>query len=352
MESASAGIDGRLIFSAFTRSRPSSPPSSDRSTIARPGGRRAMASSAAWRLPASAQTTRSGSLSIRAVSPRRISGWSSTMRIAFFPGVRSGGLADMAPLLCWRRRQRKQASDNRTFRSSSFRPQPSADQTRPVVHRIQPNACDGGAATANSDAVVADAQASLPIAKAQADADSTTSSVRDGVAHRLLGDAIEVRLDRGVQTGKTTIAGEGARDRVKRLDIRRQDLQRGGEPHLREAPRVEAARVADRLLQQRGDLRCGRRRRVAAPSQLAGEGRAQRGDARQVLAQAVMQLAPHALLFPIAGLDQRSFKPRLAGDVARRRANRLPLRQEDRVPQKPPVDAVLAPKAILKVDGS
>ena len=123
---------------------------------------------------------------------------------------------------------------------------------RPVVHRMQPNACDGGGATRNSDAIVADAQASLPIAKTEADTDSTPSSVRDRVAHRLLGDAIEVRLDRRVQTGKTTIAGEGARDRVKRLDIRRQDPQRGGEPHLREAPGVEAARevarVADCLL--------------------------------------------------------------------------------------------------------
>lgn len=196
---------------------------------------------------------------------------------------------------------------------------------------------------------------SLPIAKTHADADSISSSVRERVAHRLLGDAIVVRLDGGVKSWKTTIAGEGARDRVKRLDIRRQDLQRGGEPHLREAARIEAARevagVADRLLQQCGDLRCGRRRRIAAPGQLAGEGRAQRGDAGQVLAQAVMKLAPHAPLFPITGLDQRSFKPLLAGDVARRRANRLPLRREDCVPLKPPIGTVLAPKAILIVDG-
>ncbi len=172
------------------------------------------------------------------------------------------------------------------------------------------------------------------------------------VAHRLLGDAIEVRFDRGAQTRKRTIASEGARDRVQRPDIRRQDLQRCGEPHLREACRVETARevagVADRLLQQCGDLRCGRRRRVAAPSQLAGKGRAQRGDAGQVLAQAVMQLPPHALLFPVAGFDQLAFKPLLAGDVAGRGANRLPRRQKDRIPPKLPGGAALAAKPGLE----
>ncbi len=116
-----------------------------------------------------------------------------------------------------------------------------------------------------------------------------------------------MRLDRGVQTRKITIAGEGARDRVKRLDIRRQRLQRGGEPHLREAAGAQAARevagVADRLLQQDGDLGGGRLRRVVACGELAGERRAQRGDAGEILAQPVMQLRPQALPFPIAGLD-------------------------------------------------
>ncbi len=60
-----------------------------------------------------------------------------------------------------------------------------ADQTRPVVHRIQPHAGAAAGATRNSHTVVADAQACLPIAKTQADADPAASSVRDRVADRL-----------------------------------------------------------------------------------------------------------------------------------------------------------------------
>jgi hypothetical protein len=63
-----------------------------------------------------------------------------------------------------------------------------------------------------------------------------------------------------------------------------------------------------------------------------------------------MQLAPEALFFLIARLDELALQPFLVGDVTGRRADETPRPREHCPPLQASVDAVLAPKAILEAD--
>jgi hypothetical protein len=139
---------------------------------------------------------------------------------------------------------------------------------------------------------------------------------------------------------------------VQHLDIRRESIKHRGKAELRQACRIETAGevagVSDGLLQQSGDLPGGGRCRVGARRQLSGQRRGERGDACEILAQAVMQVSPDPLFFPVPGLDDFPFQPLAAGNVAGCGVDQSALRRANRVPLQPPVGAILASTTILK----
>ena len=110
----------------------------------------------------------------------------------------------------------------------------------------------------HADAIVADAQEALPVLHAQADFDPLCASVGHGIVHRLLRDAIEVRLDLGAKTVHGPVTLERAGDAKAVVNIECQGLERRVETGLVQALRAETAGqvagLADGLVQQCVDL--------------------------------------------------------------------------------------------------
>ena len=139
---------------------------------------------------------------------------------------------------------------------------------------------------------------------------------------------------------------------MHRLDVGCKNFERDGKAHSRQADRVEPvskiARLPDRLLQQHGDVGSCSGRRIGARSELAGKRGAQRRNACEILAQAVVQFARYAFLFSVAGLDQFALQPSFVRDVARGGADHPASRQEDGVPLQQPLRPVLAAEATVE----
>src|SRR5271156_2825664 len=120
-----------------------------------------MASNRAWRVLTAACTARSGSDSMRAVNPRRSTGWSSTTSSAFRAGwTGSVGVAHIA----WTftrlasRRQAQGARDHCPALGSPRHREATADRARPIVHRMQPHPITMTIIFRQPKAIVLDAQ--------------------------------------------------------------------------------------------------------------------------------------------------------------------------------------------------
>jgi len=275
------------------------------------------------------------------------------MKIAFLAWrVRLVFFAGMASLLRWVGRQAERAGDCRSVPGKPLHLQGGANQARPIVHVMQPDAVPREGLLRNSHAIVPDAHEASPIPKAQADFDPSSPSVGNGVIHGFFGDAIRVRLDLGGKPEKRTITLESAGDPEQGLDIRGEGLERRRKTDLLQAHRIETpgqvACVTDGLVQQSGDLGGLNRRGFGVCCELSRKRRTESGDAGQVLAQSVMQLPPRALSFSITGLKNFVFQNFVLGDVAGDRIDLSPATQTIRVPLKPLIRAILAAIAILE----
>ncbi len=164
-----------------------------------------------------------------------------------------------------------------------------------------------------ADAVVGHGQDQPPIEPAiQADGDPSGVGMFDGAGHRLLGDAVE--LDEMFVAARRTGQMLAVLDRdagrpahaPRKLCQGRPDFP-GGELHRPKSP-GEVVGLTDRIREQRGDLRDFLGHTLFRDG-AAGQGRATRPDAHQLLTQPVVQIMAEASAFFLADIDDFPLQP-------------------------------------------
>ena len=154
----------------------------------------------------------------------------------------------------------------------------------------------------------------------QRDLDVGGVAVPDGVGHRFLRDAEEVRRHAHVVEEERIVAIEAAGDSEEVLDFAGEVLQRrhqpvSGELHRQQSMRQLARhpdRLIDELCEARGFVRFGAHR---PRPQLLFEHLAEECDAGEVLAEPVVQVLADAPLLALAGVENRAFELLAIGDV-------------------------------------
>src|SRR5262245_35242392 len=157
------------------------------STIAKSGRTDASRARALGTSSASPQTCRSGWVAMCMASPSRTTGWSSTM-MSFTVGFASEWVL---VIVCSPRHST--SCDGAAFlRRADL--QDAADQAGPVLHNSKSQAVAFlGPCLLYADSVIFDAQTQAVRFGEQAQADSPWLAVPQGIGHRLLGDAKQLR---------------------------------------------------------------------------------------------------------------------------------------------------------------
>jgi hypothetical protein len=196
----------------------------------------------------------------------------------------------------------------------------AADHRGAIRHEVQTGAQSLRAIGVEAAAIVLDAEELVFLRKIERDGDAPGVGMLDGVIDRLLRNPVQVQGVARLADGDRAAGDKAALDAVQPLHLEGQVLERrfeaaGLKLHGAKAA-GERARLGDRFLDQGGDGRGLLGFGPALHLQLVAQRGAEAGDAGEVLAQPVVEIAADAVFFRIADAQQFALDELSLRDVA------------------------------------